>query len=222
MESDAELLSNEVDAEFARSRESLRTLRQQQVVEHRARQDRFALFEKACDRLQELWLPRLHVVRSRLVERLKIPVLLKAGRRQAELTFTSSLARVRMIFKAMVNPDVTALVLESAIDLVPSLMPGPGADRLEQRFLEADPRAIGEWTNRRIVEFVRCYLTLYECDYFLSGQIVEDPVNRIRFPRYAAASTLERGGKTLHFVTLETREEFERSEMKPVSNAQRI
>ena len=44
----------------------------------------------------------------------------------------------------------------------------------------------------------------------LKDEFVEDPVARIRFPKYLASSTLERDGRTYYFVDEETRREFEK------------
>jgi YHS domain-containing protein len=38
---------------------------------------------------------------------------------------------------------------------------------------------------------------------------VEDPVAKIRFPKYLAASTLEQGGRVYYFVDEDTRRLFE-------------
>lgn len=43
----------------------------------------------------------------------------------------------------------------------------------------------------------------------IKDQFVEDPVARIRFPKYLAASRLERDGRTYYFVDEQTRREFE-------------
>jgi len=40
--------------------------------------------------------------------------------------------------------------------------------------------------------------------------LVEDPVAKIPFPKYLAASTLERAGRTYYFVDEDTRREFEK------------
>jgi YHS domain-containing protein len=44
----------------------------------------------------------------------------------------------------------------------------------------------------------------------LKVEFVEDPVARIRFPKYLASCTLERDGQTYFFVDEETRREFEK------------
>jgi YHS domain-containing protein len=41
-------------------------------------------------------------------------------------------------------------------------------------------------------------------------QLVEDPVAKIRFPKYLASSTLGRDGRTYYFVDEDTRREFEK------------
>ena len=42
------------------------------------------------------------------------------------------------------------------------------------------------------------------------GVLVEDPVTKIRFPKYLASSTLERDGRTYYFVDEDTRREFDK------------
>jgi YHS domain-containing protein len=41
--------------------------------------------------------------------------------------------------------------------------------------------------------------------------MVSDPVAGVRFPKFAAASSLEWGGRTYYFIGDETRREFEAS-----------
>ena len=73
--------------------------------------------------------------------------------------------------------------------------------------------ALVGWFDDRIVAFVKAYVALVRQDAALREQLedafVEDPVARIRFPKYLASSTLERDGRTWYFVDEETRREFE-------------
>ncbi len=61
--------------------------------------------------------------------------------------------------------------------------------------------------------FVKAYVALVHRDTVLGehikDQLVEDPVTKIRFPKYLASSTLERDGRTLYFVDEATRRGFE-------------
>ena len=202
-------LAGRINAEFELSRDRLRSLRRQPAEGIRARQARLSLYENACERLGPLWGPRLDHLKQRLGERLQISVALHSGRRQADIVFTSSLARIRISFTAMTDADVTSLILESALSILPSLLSYPARERLSLPLERIDERAVGDWLDDRIVEFVRIYLSLYENDCRLGVPLVEDPVTRVRFPAFAAAATLERHGKIFYFMSNETREEYE-------------
>ena len=71
-----------------------------------------------------------------------------------------------------------------------------------------------QWFDDRIIAFVKAYVAVVRQDAALREQLkdefVEDPVARIRFPKYLASSTLERDGRTYYFVDEETRREFEK------------
>jgi YHS domain-containing protein len=45
--------------------------------------------------------------------------------------------------------------------------------------------------------------------------MVEDPIARIQFPKFAAAATLEREGEKFYFVSEETRRKFEADRRSP-------
>ncbi len=60
----------------------------------------------------------------------------------------------------------------------------------------------------RLVDFVKTYLALHQNEYYLKDHMVEDPIAGIRFPKLAAAATLECDGKTYYFIGEETRREF--------------
>lgn len=209
MEADIAGIGARIDAEFDRSREKVRELRQKPLGERRDRQDRVTQFEKACGKLQDLWGPRLEALKQSLGERLRISVSTRTHRRQAQVSFTSSLARIKLAFTAMTDAQVRTLILEYTLDILPAVISFPCRDRLVQPLEQPDPAAIEAWMDGRILEFVRTYLSLYECEYSLGGRIVEDPVAHVRFPECAAAATLQRHGKTFHFISPETRDEFE-------------
>jgi YHS domain-containing protein len=71
-----------------------------------------------------------------------------------------------------------------------------------------------QWFDERIVGFVKTYVALERDDADLQEHLkdlfVEDPVAKIRFPKYLASSTLERAGQTYYFVDEDTRREFEK------------
>ena len=69
---------------------------------------------------------------------------------------------------------------------------------------------LGEWLDERILDFVRTYLALHENHYYLQDHLVEDPVAKVMFPKFAAAASLEHEGKRLYFIDESTLHEFEK------------
>ena len=212
MASDIQTLLGRIDAEFAKSKDKQEAMRQQKVEEHRGRKDRMALFEKTCETLKGVWRPRLEALKKAFGERVQVTPQTDAGRRQATFAFTSNLARITLTFTATTDVEVRNLVLEYSLQILPVLQSFPDRARLEQPFEQVDADATGTWIDDRLVEFVQTYLSIHENEFYLKARMVEDPVARVRFPDFAAASTLERGGKTLYFIANETREEFEAKE----------
>src|SRR5262245_23279967 len=194
MESDVQSLRGRIDAEFARSKSKLEETRDRKVEEYKGRQDRLAQFEQACETLKGVWAPRLGALQQAFGERVKVSPHMEAGRRQASFSFTSNLARISLSFTATTDLDVRNLVLEYSLDILPVLMSYPDKARLEQPFDRIDEKSIGTWIDDRIVDFVKTYLAVHENEFYLQAHMVEDPVAHVRFPEFAAASTLERGG----------------------------
>lgn len=214
MQSDVQALLARIDAEFSRSQAKIEKLREEKLEEYQGRQERLALFEKACETLKGVWGPRLEALKKAFGEKVKVSPHADAGRRQATFAFTSNLARITLTFTANTDLDVRNLVLEYSLSILPVLMSYPDKARLEQPLDQVDETTTGAWIDDRIVEFVKTYVAVHENEFYLKAHMVEDPVAHVRFPEFAAASTLERGGKTLYFIANETREEFEAKEAK--------
>lgn len=217
MESDVQSLLTRIDEEFARSKSRMDKMRKDKVDEHQGRQNRLQLFEQACASLKGVWGPRLEALQKAFGQRVQVTPTFDSGRRQASFAFTSNLARITLTFTATTDVDVKKLVLEYSLSILPVLMSYPDRARLEQPLDHIDDQAVGTWIDERIIEFVKTYLSVHDNEFYLKAHMVEDPVAHVKFPEFAAASTLERGGKTLYFIANETREEFEAKEGKQKS-----
>jgi YHS domain-containing protein len=110
---------------------------------------------------------------------------------------------------ASTDHDVCKLVLDYNLEILPSLMKFDSHQQAEWPLDAIDRQAIANWVDDRLVDFVKAYLALHENEYYLKDHMVEDPIAGVRFPRFAAAATLERDGKTYYFIGEETRHEFE-------------
>ena len=101
------------------------------------------------------------------------------------------------------------LVLNYDLEILPTLMQFDGHAQGQWPIHAIDREAVGDWIDDRLVSFVKTYLSLHENEYYLKEHMVRDPVAGVRFPKYAAAATVDVAGKTYYFIGDETRREFE-------------
>jgi YHS domain-containing protein len=139
----------------------------------------------------------------------KVTPAIVPGRRQANLQFESPLARINLRLSASTDTSVRKLVLAYDLEILPIFMEFEKHAEIEFPLDRVDSEAAGKWLDDRIVAFVKVYLSLYESEYYLKDHMVEDPVARIRFPKFSAGATLDRDGRTYYFISDETRREFE-------------
>jgi YHS domain-containing protein len=81
---------------------------------------------------------------------------------------------------------------------------------LEMPLDKVDQAAVGRWIDERIMSFVKTYISLHENQFYQRDQMVVDPVTGTQFPKTAAGAKLEQGGKTIYFVSEETKREYEK------------
>ncbi len=70
--------------------------------------------------------------------------------------------------------------------------------------------AIAAWIDDRLVEFTRTYLELYFTAQYQKQSLETDPVMNIQFPRAFAAGKREYHGRTYHFYTAESLQQFDK------------
>jgi YHS domain-containing protein len=180
----------------------------------RERGPRLARYDAVAKHVIELVKPRLDA----FIERFKAVVKAQPGVREhtraINLEFTATVAKVTLLFEVFPDADVSHVRLECTQEIIPVLVPYDRQSVLESPLDAVQDDAVVAWFDERVVAFVKAYLALVRQDadlqQHLKDQLVEDPVARIRFPKYLAASTLERGGRTYYFVDEDTRREFEK------------
>jgi YHS domain-containing protein len=207
MASDASLLDR-LNAEFTAADRRVKQLQAQQVEAFAGRKQRLERFEKLLDELREIWQPRLTMLAEKFGQRVDVQPEIKPGRRSAGLAFQSELARIDLRFTAMPDPDVRNVVFCYDLEIIPILMKFDSHDEVEFPLEKVDKTKLGQWFDDRIISFVKTYLSLHENQYYLKDHMVEDPIAKVRFPRYAAAATLEENGKTYYFIDESTRRQF--------------
>jgi len=156
-----------------------------------------------------VWKPRLEALIQRFGDKAKVTPRLESTSRAVAMNFQSELAKIHLRFSAGIDQDVRHLILIYDLEILPTLMQFESHAQAEWPIDAIDRKAIGQWVDDRIVSFVKTYLSLHENTYYLKEHMVQDPVAGVRFPKYAAAATVEVGGKTYYFIGDETRREFE-------------
>jgi hypothetical protein len=139
---------------------------------------------------------------------------IEASRRQASFQFQSEVARIKLRFSAFSDDDVRNLVFRYDLDILPILMQFEAHSELQLPLDDVNRETLAAWLDDRIVAFVKTYLELHQNNYYLKDHLVEDPVARVRFPKYAAGDKLEWKGETLYFLGEATRQQFEREQTK--------
>jgi YHS domain-containing protein len=206
---DISTLLNRIDAEFSTLQDRIKRAQVEHVQGHQARQKRLVDFEKHLDELREVWKPRLDALIKRFGDRVKVTPQLTTSSRAATLAFQSELARIQLRLSASTDREVRKLVLDYQLEILPILMKFDSHRQAEWPLEAIDKEAVAKWVDDRIVDFVKTYLSLHENQYYLKDHMVEDPVAGIRFPKFAAATELEWGGKKYYFIGEDTRRAFE-------------
>jgi len=201
-------LLKRIDAEFNSSKQKIKTLQAEKLQEHSDREKRLVKFGALLDELTAVWRPRLEALKEKFGDRAQVSPTIEPGRRSAQFKFKTDLARVDLRFSVFSDPDVRNAVVSYDLDILPILMKYDSHEETSFSLEKADREALAKWLDDRIVGFVRTYLSLHENQYYLKGHMVEDPVAKIQFPKFAAGATLERGGKTHYFIDEKTRDEF--------------
>lgn len=201
-------LLKRIDAEFNSSKEKLKTLQAEKLQEHADREKRLEKFAALVEELAAVWRPRLEALKAKFGDKAHVQPTIEPSRRSAQFKFKTDLARVDLRFSVFTDAEVRNLLVSYDLEILPILMKFDSHQEASFPLEKVDREALAKWFDDRIVGFVRTYLSLHENQYYLKGHMVEDPVAKIQFPKFAAGATLERDGKTHYFIDEKTRDEF--------------
>jgi hypothetical protein len=201
-------LLKRIDAEFDANRDKLKAFQAEKTQAHVERQQRLERFDKLLGELVDVWRPRLEALRAKFGDRAKVTPTIAPSRRSAAFKFDTELARVDLRLTAFADADVRQVIFSSDLEILPIMMKFDSHSEIAFPLDSVDREALAKWLDDRIVGFVRTYLSLHENQYYLKGHMVEDPVAKIQFPKYAAGATLEKEGKTVYFIDEQTRDEY--------------
>jgi YHS domain-containing protein len=198
-------LEAEVDREKAGWKERARDARE--------RGQRLERYEAVAKHVVELLKPRLAAFTERFKAVVKAEPRVREHTRALNLTFAATVAKVTLLFEVFPDADASHVRLECTQEIIPVVVRYDKQSAVEFPLDAVSDDAVVKWFDERIVAFVKAYLAVVRQDAglreSLKDQLVEDPVARVHFPKYLAASTLQRDGRTYYFLDEDTRREFE-------------
>jgi YHS domain-containing protein len=205
---DISSLAGRIDAEFKGVEDKVKKFQTEQVEQHQQRQKRLEQLDKAFEQLSAIWRPRLELLVQKFGDRVKTKPRIVPTTREVTFDFQSGLARVSLKLSATTDRDIQNVILAYDLSIIPVLIRFKPHDEVEFPLNAVDNEAVAKWIDDRIVDFIKTYFSMGENEIYLKDQMVEDPIAHVRFPKQAAAASLDWQGQKLYFVGEETRREF--------------
>jgi YHS domain-containing protein len=206
--SDSNDLGARIDDVIAATKDKMKSAQQEVLQEYVDRQKRLEKYTATLPRLLEVARPRLELLAKRLGERVQVTPQTSGNTRSARFAVKSPLAQINMTVSASPDRDAKNVVAEYKLEILPVLMRFESHSEFSTPIDKPDLAGLGKWLDDRLVGFVEIFMKLHENEYYTKDQYVEDPVVKVRFPKFAAGATLEHGGQTYYFVDERTRQEF--------------
>ena len=201
-------LSQRISAEFDehnRKKKEVEKDRERLAQEH---EKRLADFARTCDELKEIWRPRLEEVAKQFGDKIKVTPNLSPSRREARVVFKTDLANITLTLTVSSNADVSMLVLDYDLLVIPVYFQYERHARLEMPLDEIDTTALGEWLDDRLVSCVKTYLAIQANELYIKRAMVEDPISKTKFLREDAVAKIVHNKQTQYFLSEETLDEY--------------
>ena len=202
-------LSERIDAALSAAEKRMDDYRAHHVQEYHDRQKRLEQLEHQLESLRMVWDPRLHLLAEKFGKQVNVHPTFGPGRRSAVFEFQSKLARINLHFSVSPDPEVRNLIFSYDLEVLPVLMKFDSHRELELPLDAANSTELADWLDDCIMAFVQAYVALHENQHYWKGHMVEDPICKVQFPQFAAASQFEHNGKMMYFVDRSTLHEYQ-------------
>lgn len=206
--SDVNDLVARIEGAFSALKEKAKLQQQQELQHYQERQKLFQEYEKAQARVVQIARPRLEALAKRAGERVSVTPSVSESRRSAKFEFKSPKAHITLSFAVAPDRDLKHVVVESDLKIVPVLWRFDSHAEFTSPIAALDEAGLTRWLDDRIVAFVELYVQIHQAEIFEKAEYVEDPVARVKFPKFAAGASLEQGGQTVYFIDENTKREF--------------
>ncbi len=206
--SDIKDLEARIEGAFSTVKDKARRQQQEELKHFQERQRLFQEYEKAQARIVEIAKPRLQAFAKRAGDRASVTPTVSQSRRSAKFDFQSAKAHIVLTFSVAPDRDLKNAVVEYDLSIVPVLWRFDSHAEFSTPVAALDEKGLTKWLDDRIVGFAELYIQIHESDIVEKAEYVEDPIAKVKFPRFAAGATLEHGGQTYFFIDENTKREF--------------
>ena len=206
--SDVNDLVARIDNALSSVKDKVLQQQHQELQHYQERQKLDQQYEKAQARIVEIAKPRLQALAKRAGDRASVTPTVSESRRSAKFDFRSPKAHLALTFSVAPDRDLKNAVVEYDLSIVPVLWRFDSHAEFSTPVAAVDEKGLVRWLDDRILGFVELYIQIHESEVVDKAEYVEDPIAKVKFPKFAAGATLEHGGQTHHFIDENTKREF--------------
>lgn len=215
--SDVNELVNRIEGAFTALKDKAKQQQQRELQWYQERQKLLKDYEVAQAKIVAIAKPRLQALVARSAGRVAVTPTTYETRRSAKLEFRSDKAYITLTFSVAPDREIKNAVVECDLRIVPVLWKFERHAEFSTPIAAPDSDGLTKWLDDRIVGFVELYLEIHEGELFEKAEYVEDPIAKVKFPKFAAGASLDHGGQTYYFIDNQTRAEF--AKQKGIANA---
>jgi YHS domain-containing protein len=208
--SDINDLLTRIDGAITAVKTKAKKQQQELLKEHQDRQKLLKEYEKVQTKIVEIAKPRLEALAKRAAERVKVTPSTSESRRSARFEFRAPEGSITLTFSVAPDKDIKNAVIEYDLRIIPVLRKFNSHAEFSTPITAFNADATAKWLDDRIIEFVELFVEMHEGELYEKAEYVEDPIAKVKFPKFAAEATLEHNGQTYFFVDDKTKAEFVR------------
>jgi YHS domain-containing protein len=206
--SDVNELIARLDGAFTAVKDKVKQEQQRELQMFQERQKLLKEYEKAQAKVVEIAKPRLEAFAKRAGQRVSVTPSVSETRRSATFEFRSAKAHITLTFSVAPDREIKNAVVEYDLSIVPVLWWFDSHAEFKTPIAAFDAAGVTKWLDDRIVGFVELYIHIHEGEFFDKAEYVEDPIAKVKFPKFAAGASLEHGDQTYFFIDNNTKAEF--------------
>ena len=221
--SSVDQLVERLSAEVAAATERIHVLQTEAAKVFLGQEQRFMRFVALAERIHAILQPRIEAftevnvfkdIEQNVSLELRGPEERGFHGRTTTLSVPSSDAcsgKVELSFRLGHDGPIENAILDYRLEILPIFIKFDSHDQLVIPIDNPSEDAIAAWIDDKLVGFTRTYFEMYFTEQYQKQSFEMDPVMNVRFPRAFAAGKKEYQGRTYHFYTEESLQEFEKA-----------